>query len=130
MPSEAKKRVRHPSPRITAAQFGMDQRIAARIFEPFFTTRFMGRGLGLAAVAGIVRSERGAIQVESEVGKGTTFVVFLPAQPVAQTETRRATVLVAEDEDYIRHFMKAAFEAQGFNVMLAEDGRRRSAACH
>jgi len=51
-----------------------------RIFEPFFTTKFPGRGLGLAAVMGIVRGHRGAIELESQPGKGTSISLFLPVQ--------------------------------------------------
>jgi signal transduction histidine kinase len=58
---------------------GMDEATLGRIFEPFFTTKFMGRGLGLAAVAGIVRAMDGAVMVWSEVGKGTRVQVAVPA---------------------------------------------------
>src|SRR4051794_21321602 len=69
---------------------GMSAETQARIFDPFFTTKFSGRGLGLAVVSGIIRSLRGAIQVTTEAGKGTTFEVLLPcAQPGAHRDDTR-----------------------------------------
>jgi len=63
---------------------GMPPEVLARIFDPFFTTKFTGRGLGLAAVMGIVRTHQGALQVSSTAGRGSTFHIYLP---VSQTQT-------------------------------------------
>jgi PAS domain S-box-containing protein len=112
---------------------GMTPEVRARIFEPFFTTKFTGRGLGLAAVLGIVRGHRGAIRVESEVGRGTTIQVLFPASGRELEATRvagprravwqgRGTVLLVDDEPVVRTFARRVLERAGLEVLSARDG--------
>jgi two-component system cell cycle sensor histidine kinase/response regulator CckA len=112
---------------------GMNPEILKRIFEPFFTTKFSGRGLGLAAVLGIVQSHQGALFVESTPGKGTVFRLFLPASADQAKETGspfphrpaalRGTVLVVDDEVPVRLVALKALKAAGLQVIEAGDGQ-------
>jgi two-component system cell cycle sensor histidine kinase/response regulator CckA len=112
---------------------GMNEDTMQRMFEPFFTTKFTGRGLGLAAVAGIVRSHEGHIDVTSVAGRGSTFRIFLPTtssapqrQPSAAVSAprqgRAETILVVDDETIVRDVAATALHNAGFAVIAASGG--------
>ncbi|HQR08048.1 MAG TPA: PAS domain-containing protein [Gemmatales bacterium] len=116
---------------------GMDEVTRKRIFEPFFTTKFTGRGLGLAAVAGIVRTHRGMIQCHSVPLTGTFFRIYFPIdatapRPVATTSqdsvnrpapsSNQGTILVVDDEPSVRTVLARLLGKRGFAVIEAENG--------
>jgi PAS domain S-box-containing protein len=113
---------------------GMTPDTLQRMFDPFFSTKFAGRGLGLAAVMGIVQSHHGLIRIRTEPGEGTIFRVLLPAVTgtarAAETPTAvrtewsgTGTVLVVEDEEGVREVAERILQDFGFATLMAVDGR-------
>ncbi|MDA8180003.1 MAG: PAS domain S-box protein, partial [Deltaproteobacteria bacterium] len=119
---------------VTDTGGGMDAETRSRIFEPFFSTKFTGRGLGLAAVMGIVRAHKGALKVYSEPGKGTTFKILFPALEDAVEGVRtndssprsdwrgQGTILLVDDEESLIALGSRMLEHLGFTVLTASDG--------
>jgi PAS domain S-box-containing protein len=117
---------------------GMSKDIQSKIFDPFFTTKPVGQGtgLGLATVYGIVKQSDGYITVDSEVGRGTTFNIYLPRHklepgaaaqtsepvPAQRDVTGQGTILLVEDEDAVRSFAVRALKLRGYNVLEASGG--------
>lgn len=118
---------------VTDTGMGMDEETIAQVFDPFFSTKFTGRGLGLAAVLGIVRAHHGAVSVESQVGQGCTFSVFFPITKEVASTARPALehkekpkqsglVMLVDDEAIILTLGKKILERGGYKVLLAKDG--------
>lgn len=112
---------------------GMDSATLSRIFDPFFTTKFTGRGLGLAAVIGVVRAHRGAIKVYSVPSEGTVFSVFFPVCSETAIDSEEhsgeghpgsGNVLIVDDEEFVRKVAGRMLEKSGYTVEYAGDGKQ------
>ncbi len=114
---------------------GIDPQEIEKIFDPFYTTKFLGRGLGLSTVLGIVRSHRGGMKIESELGKGAKVQVVFPLAPVdtpSQTlpiqetkqekEVARKVVLLVEDDSMQQNLMRKILVSRGFDIVAVNDG--------
>jgi two-component system cell cycle sensor histidine kinase/response regulator CckA len=120
---------------VTDTGQGMDRDTVSKIFEPFFTTKENGLGLGLSSAYGIVRQHHGWIEVESKVGGGTTFKIYLPVSLAAESSGKRQlpgapkstagaeTILVVEDEPALRELVSRQLRRQGYQIIQANSGK-------
>ncbi|MBA6349825.1 response regulator [Colwellia sp. BRX8-9] len=115
---------------------GMDEETKEKVFEPFYTTKFTGRGLGMSAVLGIIKSHAGALQLFSQLGQGTTFKIYLPALSNEHNESDKesssvhsvswkgsGTLLLVEDDENIRPLAKEFLEILGYTILEAVNGK-------
>jgi len=122
----------HVEVEVTDTGSGIEPVNLNRIFDPFFSTKFIGRGLGLAATLGIVRGHKGSVTVQSQVGKGSSFLILLPAvaeaaapSPAESAPTEAVggeLILIADDEEVVRRAASAALHTAGYRTVEAEDG--------
>ncbi len=110
---------------------GMNAETLSKVFDPFFTTKFHGRGLSMAAVYGIVKNHDGSVEIDSELGKGTTVCIYIPAKSVSPVETTATdkttnkgagTILVIEDEEVTCDVTETLLKHLGYSVLIAQNG--------
>lgn len=122
---------------------GMDRETQSRIFEPFFTTKEKGTGLGLSTVYGVVKQSGGYIWVSSELGKGSTFEIYLPSASIQTAEERPGnlqevapslaagseTILLVEDEEMVRNLVLRILKSNGYQVLATAKGTEAIGIC-
>jgi PAS domain S-box-containing protein len=120
---------------ITDTGMGIDEKTRKRIFEPFFSTKDVGKGigLGLSIVYGIVKQHNGYIDVQSQLGKGTTFMIYLPviqsrdqlyhSMGLTMPKGGKETILLTEDDEVVLDLIRSLLEGFGYTVILAKDGQ-------
>jgi len=111
---------------------GIPEELKDRIFEPFFSTKPSGTGLGLAVAYGVVKNHGGTIEVRSEPGKGSTFLIYLPVAerpaevkvaPRIEVAGGTETILVADDEAVLRNLLKETLASKGYRILTAKNGK-------
>lgn len=115
---------------------GIDEANLTRIFEPFFSTKTSGRGLGLAATLGIVKSHQAGLKLNSKIGEGTTFFLQFPQKSdffhknsskkdlqKTSTGNKKGTILIADDEETLRLILTRILTREGFEILVAENGK-------
>jgi CheY-like chemotaxis protein len=117
---------------ITDSGIGIPREHIKRIFDPFFTTKQKGNGLGLATSYSIIQKHDGLIDVESQIGKGTTFRIYLPASNSNEetaihktmvTHKGSGTILVMDDEDFMREVIERMLVSMGYSVICVKNGQ-------
>jgi CheY-like chemotaxis protein len=114
---------------------GMDSETRSKIFEPFFTTKFAGRGLGMSAVLGIIRSHHGALHITTKRGEGTTMTVYFPvsskhmdkqSEPSGEALLHKhtGTILLIDDEESVHATVSGMLKEMGYEVLKAHDGKQ------